>query len=78
MFHLPRPFPLSDPLSSFALLDSNILAPPEDPNDIFGIGDDYNGKYSDVNIISTGTIFTWTRGKNLSPIIIFDITGRFM
>ena len=61
MFHFARPFPLSDPLSSFALLDSNTLAPPDDPDDIFGIGHDFNGKCSDANIIPTGTIFTWTR-----------------
>ena len=64
MFILHDLFPLSDPLSSFALLDSNILAPPDDPDDIFGIGDGCNnGKYYDVNIIPTGTIFSWSREK---------------
>ena len=31
----------SESLSSFALLDSKILAPPDDPDDIFGMGDNF-------------------------------------
>ena len=30
-----------DALSSFALLDSKILDPPDDPDDIFGFGENY-------------------------------------
>ena len=64
MFTLHDHFPLSDPLSSFALLDSNTLAPPDDPDDIFGIGDGCNnGNYHDKNTIPAGTIFSWSRVK---------------
>ena len=31
----------SEALSSFALLDSKILDPPDDPDDIFGFGENY-------------------------------------
>ena len=37
---IPR-YQFSESLSSFALLDSKILAPPDDPDDIFGMGDNF-------------------------------------
>ena len=45
-------------LSSFALLDSKILAPPDDPDDIFGMGDDFKGDALGKNKIQMDRIRT--------------------
>ena len=41
----------SEALSSFALLDSKILAPPNDPEDIFGMGDNFSEQVFGMTII---------------------------
>ena len=52
-------FAHSEALSSFALLDSKILDPPDDPDDIFGFGENYKEEAfgNEFEIIGCNYIF---------------------